>query len=53
VCQMSIRVLYVAAISRLAVYVIVQISYSVSNSTVYWVMQNCAGSRDVTVEWLM
>lgn len=52
-CVTFVVCLCVAAVSRLMVYIIVQSSYSVSNSAVYWIIQGCAVSRDVTVECMM
>jgi hypothetical protein len=52
-CITLVVCLCVAAVSRLVLYIIVQSSYSVSNSAVYWIIQGCAVSRDVTVECMM
>jgi len=52
-CVTLVVRLCVPAVSRLMVYIIVQSSYSVSNSAVYWIIQGCAVSRDVTVECVM
>ena len=52
-CVTLVVCLCVFAVSRLMVYVIVQSSYSVSNSAVYWIIQGYAVSRDVTVECVM